>query len=299
MTRLASNPEVFPACDKARHVFHAAMRSVPKALSDTWHITWKWDAVSRKATSPLLLVFEAQKVDDSHWLSLLHDVGHYRHKAFLMLAGSIPCQGIAERLAKLNIRDPERIHVARVQPGDEEKLFVERLLLTLGSDQQQERILDAWWEDHTFVVTNPRFRKLHIPLGKIRCLAGKPREQLENFRIDEDGVFVHWPDLDIHLGWEQFAQAVDNADYLKARQASAAFNRQYGQAIRGLREKQGLRQSDIEGLTPRQVGRIARGQCRATHSALATLAGSHRLPLSDYLASLADMTKQGKVGHRP
>ena len=289
MTSLTASPEIFPACEKTRHAFHAAIRSVPRALSDLWQITWKWDAVAKKAACPLLLVFEAQMVDDSDWLRHLRDVGHSRRKAFLMLAGGVPCQGIAERLTKLNIRDPERIHVAKVQPGDEEKLFVERLLLTLGCDEQQERILDAWWEDDVFVVTNPRFKKLHVPLQKIRCLEGKAREQLQRFEIDEDGVFVYWPDLDVHLGWEQLSQAVENADYLKARQASTEFNRRYGRAIRRLREEHGLYQSDVRGLTPRQVGRIERGQCRATHSALMKLAESHHLSASDYLAKLAEL----------
>ena len=288
MTRLSSGPDVFPACERARHLFRLATHTVPKAVSAKWRIARSWNAASRSTTAPILFVFEARSINDA-WLRLLHRVGHRRQTAFLMLAGSIPCQGISERLAKLNVRDPERIHVANVSAGQAEEGFVERLLLTLGGGDQQERILDAWWEDDTFVVINPLFQRLHIPVAKIRCFANKPKTSLGRFEIDEDGLFVYWPDLDVHLGWEQFAQLVDNSEYMKARQESDIYNRQYGQAIREFRESMGLKQSEIAGLTPRQVGRIERGECRATHSALTKLAVSHHLPMSDFLARLAEL----------
>jgi len=191
------------------------------------------------------------------------------------IAAGLPCEAIAERLAKLHVRDPGRIHVAAARTEADEQRLLERLVLTLGSAGEAERILDAWWEDATFVVMNPRFRRLHVPAERIGAFARRSCEDLRAFEIDPDGVFVTWPALDAHLGWEQFAQAVDEAEYLKARQRSAAFNRRYGRAIRSLRRRRGLRQSDIPGLTPRHVGRIERGQCRATRAALTKLASAH------------------------
>jgi ribosome-binding protein aMBF1 (putative translation factor) len=90
---------------------------------------------------------------------------------------------------------------------------------------------------------------------------------------------------DFHLGWEQFEYAVDQAASLKARQQTRAFNKAYGAAIRKLRQEKGLRQSDVAGLTARQVGRIESGH-RATLSALQKLAHAHGLSLSDYLDQL-------------
>jgi hypothetical protein len=57
------------------------------------------------------------------------------------------------------------------------------------------------------------------------------------------------------------------------------------------RQKSKLRQSDIKGLTPRQVGRIERGECRATHNALSKLAKAHKMGLSDYMNELANLMK--------
>lgn len=263
------------------------MGSVPEPLPD-YRVAWEWDELTRWQ-SPLLLVFEAHMVDDSDWLRHLRLLRN-RLRAYLVLTAEVPCQGIAEKLARLNVRDPARVHVAEVQTFEEEKVLIERLFLALGSGEEHKRILGAWWEGDTFVVVNPRFKRLHVPVGRIGSLSGQPREKLQDLQIDEDGVFVYWPELDVHLGWEQFAQAANQEEYLRARQQSAEFNAQYGQAIRRLRRKQKLRQSDMKGLTSRQVGRIERGECRATHSALSKLARSHGMSTSEYLAELADLS---------
>ena len=79
---------------------------------------------------------------------------------------------------------------------------------------------------------------------------------------------------------------MDKAASLKARQQTEAFNTAYGVAIRNLRREKGLRQSDIKGLTSRQVGRIESGQ-RATLSALQKFARSHSLAIDEYMEELA------------
>jgi len=54
-----------------------------------------------------------------------------------------------------------------------------------------------------------------------------------------------------------------------------------------LRKEKGLRQSDIEGLTARQIGRIENGQCRATLSALQKLAKAHNMSVNEYMEKLS------------
>jgi hypothetical protein len=130
------------------------------------------------------------------------------------------------------------------------------------------------------------FRKLRVPLEKLPVLQKLSQKQRQEFEIDEEGTFLYWPGGDIHLGWEQFEYAVDKAASLKAKQQTEAFNKAYGSAIRKLRREKSLRQSDIEGLTPRQVGRIESGQ-RATLSALQKLAGPHGMSVSEYMEELA------------
>jgi hypothetical protein len=107
------------------------------------------------------------------------------------------------------------------------------------------------------------------------------------FSVDPDGSFIYWPDLDIHLGWNQFLQALDPAELRKAQQRSAGFNERYGAAIRKVRETTGILQSKVEGLTERQLRRIEQAGCRATTSAIAALAKAHGLDANTYMDIVA------------
>ncbi len=132
---------------------------------------------------------------------------------------------------------------------------------------------------------------LHVPVSSLPALSGQPRVVLRNFVIDPDGSFVHWPDLDVHLGWNQFLQAVDPEEFRKAQQRTEGYNKRYGAAIRKVREEAGLSQSRIEGLTERQLRRIEQGECRATRTALAALAKAHGLDTNSYVERLAKAMK--------
>jgi transcriptional regulator with XRE-family HTH domain len=83
---------------------------------------------------------------------------------------------------------------------------------------------------------------------------------------------------------------VDEQSCLKAKQQSDEFNRAYGVAIRKIRETHKLLQSNIKGLTPRQLRRIETGKCRATYNALCKLAQAHEMSISEYLGKLAELT---------
>jgi ribosome-binding protein aMBF1 (putative translation factor) len=113
-------------------------------------------------------------------------------------------------------------------------------------------------------------------------------QQRNHFQIDEDGDQVYWPDLDVHMGWSQFRQAVDPASRIRAQQKDARFNKSYGAAIRDLRESHGLNQSDIRDLDERTVRRIEQGETRATANAIEKLAAAHRMKTNDYMQELAN-----------
>ena len=152
--------------------------------------------------------------------------------------------------------------------------------------------IDAWWEEDTLVAVSAKdagFNKLRVPLEKLPVLQGHKRKHLENFELDEEGLFIYWPNLDIHLGWEQFEQAVDMGARLRAQQQSDKFNKAYGSAIRTFRQKSGLRQADIKGLTTRQIRRIEQGECRATHATLCKLARAHGMSVPNYMDKLSNL----------
>ena len=68
--------------------------------------------------------------------------------------------------------------------------------------------------------------------------------------------------------------------------ASGIHDSRYGAAIAKLRLRMGLKQSEIKGLSEKQVRRIEKGE-RTTNDALRRLAAAHRMDLESYLRELA------------
>lgn len=157
----------------------------------------------------------------------------------------------------------------------------------MAGDGKRGSIIDAYAVGDSLVVRGPKHRILHVPMRALPSLRDKPRAAQRKFQIDPDGSFLYWPDLDVHLGWNQFLQAADPVEFRKAQQRSAGFNQRYGAAIRKVREQAGIPQSKIPGLTERQVRRIEQGESRATSRALTALAKAHGLETNAYLDILA------------
>ncbi len=288
MTNTISKPEILAVDEQLHAVFTAAFSKLGlNSGTRGWHAVKTWHTVSSAHSVPLLVAFMLDDIVPEN----INSLKNLKRKDtfFLIFQGDLPARAIADRMAHLDVRTERRIHLIESDVEDE-RAYVERLLLGLDCTSDENHILDAWWEEETFVVVSPGtkgFSKLRVPLDTLRPLKGCTNVELQNFEIDVDGLFVYWPDLDVHLGWEQFALAIDSEALLKARQHSHEFNKAYGLGIRQLRESRDLHQGDIKGLTARQVGRIERGQCRATHAALTKLAKTHKLPLNDYLDELS------------
>jgi hypothetical protein len=289
-TETLEKPEILAADEYSEELLQQAFsKSGLEAGRHGWRSIKSWDTLSSSSGVPLLVAWTSTYIGRDK-IKRLHNLR--RVKFFLLFQGNLPFEAVADRMVWLGVHDDKRICI--VAEDKEAEPFVERILLALDSGDYEGRIIDARWEGDTLAVVSPAancFNKLRVPLEKLTVLQGHNRQELENFEIDEEGVFIYWPDLDIHLGWEQFEQAVNEGAYLKARQQSEAFNKAYGIAIRELRQKSQLRQSDIKGLTPRQVGRIERGECRATHNALSKLAKAHKMSISDYMNELANVLK--------
>jgi len=287
MIKSETKPEIL-ADETLRSVFQAAFaKHRIKPGQHGWRSVKTFKTVSSKEAVPLLIAWMLENMDEEKTQRVQELQNH--PKMYLLFKGGLPARAAVDRVARLNVRDAKRIHFI-VSNKESAQKFVARLLLALDRAGEDHLILDAWWEGNTFVVVSPGaagFKKLRVPLAKLGVLGGYAKEEREKFEIDEDGVFVYWPGLDIHLGWEQFEQAVDRKAALRGKQESEEFNKDYGAAIRELRQESGLRQSDIKGLTARQVGRIERGECRATYKALTKLAKAHQREVAEYMEEVA------------
>lgn len=158
-------------------------------------------------------------------------------------------------------------------------------------DKKRGGIIDAYLVGDSLLVRGPKHRMLHVPMKNLPSLRDRPRVVQRNFQIDPDGSFILWPDIGVHLGWNQFLQSVEPNELRKAQQRSEGFNQRYGAAIKKLREEAGISQSKIPGLTERQVRRIEQGESRATSGALAALAKAHGLDTNTYLEKLSKTMK--------
>ena len=198
------------------------------------HKSDDWSKIRRHGSRPVLAIMRLSVMDDdfaSRFRTLTH-----RHKNVLLFASDLPAEALPDRITKLGLRDLSRIHLSDRKAPAEQVFLVERWLSVLAGKNADHCITDAWWDGDHLVVISPRFERLRVPISMIPSLRGKPIAELCRFEIDEDGSYVFWPLLDVHLGWDQLAQSVNPLASLKVSQNEEDFNRRYGAAIRQLRE---------------------------------------------------------------
>jgi len=231
--------------------------------------------------------------DDDHLLLGDPRMQHVVAKAFHLLftePGTHPDQ-IAQWMRGTNIRSENRLHICRVENLDAPQVseLLGRVCNAFEPGESQGNIVDAYLRGNILFVRGPQQRMLHVPIASLPALRNLAPEVLRDFRIDPDGSFIHWPVPDVHLGWNQFLQATDPLELHKAQQRSDDFNHRYGAAIRKLREKAGILQTKVEGLTERQLRRIEQGECRATTNALRHISKAHGLSMNEYMEKIAHL----------
>lgn len=205
----------------------------------------------------------------------------------LVFLEGLPVEAVATRLLPLNIRNPERIHIAAQRDPASIEDLIFRIFGGLTDSDGSHPIVDAWIENQKLVLLSPTFSRLSIPLEKLARYIGTEKAHVAAFEIDEDGRFLHWPHADVHMGWMQFEQIIDPTAVVKVREKAEKYNKRYGEAIRSMRESQGLKQADIQGITERQLRRVEHGQQTASKTTLEALANAHSLSLADYVDQLA------------
>jgi hypothetical protein len=165
--------------------------------------------------------------------------------------------------------------------------LIHRICHAFTNRYGDDAIVSAQIVNDQLRIVGPRLRRLMVPISALACITGKDPDQIRQFHLHTHGRYLHWPQWNIHLGWNQFLQAVDPQELHHARQRSLKYNRQYGKAIRAFRESLSLTQNHIEGLTDRQIRRIETGESRATTAAMQSLADAHGLTVNQYMQEIA------------
>jgi hypothetical protein len=173
------------------------------------------------------------------------------------------------------------VHSDLIMPG--------RVLRAWANGAQEQLIADAKVADDRLFVTSCALQQYEVTFDKIAALKSLPELVRSRFTIDEDGSYLHWAEPDIHLDLDAIRVAIDPVASRKALEAKALHHQQYGRAIAKLRLEKGLKQSDIPGLSDRQVRRIENGE-GTTYDSLSRLANAHGMGLDEYLNQLARMS---------
>ena len=285
---VVANPPFGVICIECRHALPPAVQRRVKVWPfDRWGDI-SWDRMKGNAESPLLVISRLADIPED---AAIESVGH-RDRKYLLFVEDMPVEAISSRIPRLHIRDAQRLHIARERDKKDISAIISRAIGGIAFGKQHTGIVDAWIEDDDLVVLFPAFDRLRVPLSKLTKHLGTNKDEIRAFEIDEDGSFLYWPHADVHLGPDQLHAIVDPTSAVTLRQKSAQFNKEYGEAIRSLREERGLKQTAIEGITDRHLRRIEQGQLPVTSGVLQSLARAHGMEISQYMAELAKRVSQ-------
>ncbi len=140
--------------------------------------------------------------------------------------------------------------------------------------------------DKLFVLSCS-LKQYDLPFTSVEALKSMPPEERSRFIIVDDGSYLHWPSSDIHLDLDALRYATDQNWRKKVDFERAIHHARFGAAVAAVRKEHRLNQSDINGVSERQIRRIEKGSFPRVQT-LDLVARSHGLSLDDYLSKVAD-----------
>lgn len=205
---------------------------------------------------------------------------HHRLKA-LLIREDTDTKLLPQLMDRANVRT---LRNTLVHSGHE---VPRRILTAWQQSAQDELIAAAYVVADRLIVISCALAVLEVPFHATAALRRIPKDKRTTFEISSEGSYIHWPKSDVHLDLEAFRIAID-PEYREQRKTEALkYHRQFGQAVAKVRKAYGLRQTDIRGLSARQVRRIEQGD-RPTSRAIEALAESYGLSSKQYLDAIAE-----------
>lgn len=165
-----------------------------------------------------------------------------------------------------------------------------RVLTAWLRNAQAELIAEATVADDRLIIVSCEPKTYEIRFDQMSALRKIAPPQRNSFEIAEDGSFVWWPSADIHLDLDAIRTVTDPTWRKRAERRRRTHGREYGAAIGALRKDHGLRQTDIPGVSERQLRRIEESGAVSVRS-MEQLASAHGMELAQYLDALARKVK--------
>lgn len=205
---------------------------------------------------------------------------------YAVLLDDVPLSEIPRIPTVLNLRKPDqRMHLT----GDVG--VVRRAVVSLLRDHPGEAVLDAWVFADRLTLLLADLGKRTVDPRRIPSLRKMGSGDLPRFEIDPDGSYLHWPGPDVHLGVSQILQAVDPEYRARVEIERNALD-YTGWALREWRQERQIRQTDIEGVSERHVGRVERGVSRLTLAVAERFAEAFGITTREFLDELARRTRE-------
>lgn len=199
---------------------------------------------------------------------------------FLVLL-DIPEQAILRLPTALRLHKPDqRLRVCR------DDGVIKRLVIALSRSDPWEGILDAYLLGDILVVLLGDMSVREFPVRRLPKIRRMEERAAAAFEIDSAGSFLHWPQLDVHLGPSQLLQAVDPM-YLADIEIGRYQMEKISLVLHDMRTELSLRQTEIEGLSDRHVRRLENEEIRLTVDSADKLARAFGLDLSEFLDELS------------
>ncbi len=126
-----------------------------------------------------------------------------------------------------------------------------------------------------------------ISADRIPALAGLHDESLRVLAVSPSGSRIHWEAGDVDISLDTIREQVDPVFRKRREQDARRHAARFASAIRALREENDLGQSDVAGLSEREVRRIEKGEVIPHAETLRKLAAAHDKDVREYLDALA------------
>lgn len=168
---------------------------------------------------------------------------------------------------------------------------VRRLVLARQSGAERELIASASIDDGRLVVWSCEPVRYEVPISEVPALAKLRDEELADFEVSSSGSRLRWRQSAVDINLDTLRVHADPDVRRKHEREARKEAARYADAIRRFRLERGLTQTDIEGLTDRQVRRLEEGETIPQFETLKKLAAAHQLSINDYLAELAKRSR--------
>ncbi|HEY3351707.1 MAG TPA: helix-turn-helix domain-containing protein [Polyangia bacterium] len=134
-----------------------------------------------------------------------------------------------------------------------------------------------------------------ISVDEVPALAELDADTLHDFAVSASGSRIRWDRADVDLNLDTVREKVDPSfrkrNEQRARREAAGF----GAAIRKLRLDAGLKQTEVPGLSEREIRRLERGGIVPRAETLRLLAAAHQTSPGEYLEALARLASQSST----